>query len=151
MENLKLVIAAIKEEKGEFSGENLGRVVEAIYSDNGGKKLTNEQCVDLTTGSGALAGIVGVAQLRGKAVSSDYYQKKTPEQKAGEHGTSQTRKAGVVAAIEITLSAKKGDFESLGKGKKPELEKLHETLISLSDSHAAEVKSLRDEIAALKA
>lgn len=141
MENLQLVIDAIRKEKGEFTGENLGRVVEAIYTDNGEKPLTNDQVKTLTSDGGELAGIASEAQLRGKAVNTGYYQKKTQAEKAGEHGTSQVRKASIVSAIETMSSLPKGSLESLGKGKKPELELLSNALIAMSDKRDADAKA----------
>lgn len=136
MNNLKTVIAAIRSEKGEFTGENLGRVVEAIFADNGDQNITNAQVNDLVAGE--LKGIVSVPQLRGKAVSAGYYQKKTEAEKASEHGTSQTRKGDIVKALEIMLSLAPNSLESLGKAKKPELEKAVEALQTLNDRKTAD-------------
>lgn len=141
MNNLQTVIEAIRKEKGEFSGDNLGRVVEAIYEANGNEGITNQQVNDLTSEGGLLAGIVTAPQLRGKAVSDGYYKKKTQAEKAGEHGTSQVRKASIVSAIETIASMPKGSLESLGKAKKPELEALSNALIAMSDRQDADAKA----------
>ena len=138
MNNVKTVIAAIREEKGEFTGENLGRVVEAIFEANGNEGITNQQVNELTSEGGLLSGIVTAPQLRGKAVSDGYYKKKTQAEKAGEHGTSQVRKASIVSAIETIASMPKGSLESLGKAKKPELEALSNALIAMSDRQEAD-------------
>lgn len=141
MENVKQVIANIRTEKGEFSGDNLGRVVEAIFEANGHEGITNQQVNELTSEGGLLAGIVTAPQLRGKAVSDGYYKKKTQAEKAGEHGTSQVRKASIVSAIETIASMPKGSLESLGKAKKPELEALSAALIAMSDRQDADAKA----------
>lgn len=136
MKNLQTVIEAIKAAKETFAGENLGKIVEAVYIDNGDQALTNAQVNTLTNEGGQLAGILSAAQLRGKAVSAGYYQKKTEAEKASEHGTSQVRKSEYVSSVETMLSLPKNSLESLGKGKKPELELLAQALIKLSDASA---------------
>lgn len=138
---LSTTIAAIQEKKEAFVGENLGLVVDAIYADNGDKALTNDQCVSLTEKGGELHGLITVSQLRGKAVSSGYYAKKTEAEKASEHGTSQVRKASIVSAIETILSMPKGSLESLGKAQKPQLQALSNALIAISDKQDADDKA----------
>lgn len=140
MKNLQTVIEALTAKKESLTGENLGKIVEAIYIDNGDKALTNQQVNELTSKGGELSGKLSASQLRGKAVSAGYYQKKTEQEKASEHGTSQTRKSAYVSSIETMLSLQAGALESLGKGKKPELELLTNALIAMSDKQAADQK-----------
>lgn len=137
--NLQAAIETNVKNKVGFSGENLAIIVEAIYADNGDKDITNDQINELC--SSELKGKCTVPQLRGKAVSMGYYQKKTDAEKASEHGTSQTRKGDLVKAIEITLSKDAGSFESLGKAKKSELEALHAALVAASDKQDADTKA----------
>jgi hypothetical protein len=143
MENksaLATVIEKIQADNEAFAGKNLGAVVEAIYHDNGDKALTNNQCVELTEKGGELHDLITVSQLRGKAVNSGYYAKKTESEKASEHGTSQVRKASIVSAIETILSMPKGSLESLGKAQKPQLQALSDALIAVSDKQDADSK-----------
>ena len=138
MNNLQTLISGMQADKKEFSGENLGPIVECIYIENGDKAITNAQVNELTAAGGDLSGILSASQLRGKAVSMGHYQKKTEAEKSSENGTSQTRKSEYVNALEIFASMPKGSLESLGKGKKPELEALVNALSARNDSQSAD-------------
>jgi len=139
---LQTIIAAMKTAKTEFSGkDNMLPVIEAACETLGVTKLTNDIVNQLCANE--LKGLVSVPSLRGVCVATDYYAKKTEAEKASEHGTSQTRKSELVKTLEILAGAQSGDFDSLGKAKKPELELFVELLQTRSAQFNAE-KGLKE-------